>query len=186
MTLKKDLGTSIHVYHRRDDRLAIDHRNRHHLPPLPRRSLFVCRNHSLRIQPLHVKDSPTTIPPQKPFLGNADSLLDCDRDERSSGTRQSCRSSTSDSTWTTNRVPLICFGAIQSLGMCVFFISTCKERDTDSLAAGLTLLSRRQSCSTLLGHLTQVSLTFSFLRLAFSGHEISIDSAIRCQHPPPL
>ena len=86
MDSKDDLGTSIYLYCRRVDRLAMDCCNRHHLPPLPRRSLFVCRNHSLCSQPLHFKDFPTTIPPQKPFLSSADSVLDCDHDERSSGT----------------------------------------------------------------------------------------------------
>jgi len=94
MTSKNDLGIFISVYHGRIDWLAIDSRNRHHLPPLPRRSLFVCRNHSLRRQSLDVKASPTKIPPQLPSLKRVDSLLDCDHDEGSSGTRQSCRSFT--------------------------------------------------------------------------------------------
>jgi len=86
MISKNDLGISISVYHRRVDCLAMDSRNRHHPPPLPRRSLFVCRIYSLRSHSLNVKDSATTIPLQPPSLSSADSLLDCDHDEQRSGT----------------------------------------------------------------------------------------------------
>jgi len=149
MTLKNDLGISISVYHRRIDCLAIDYRNRHHLPPLPRRSLFVCQIYSLCSHSLNVKNPATTIPLQPPSLISADSLLDFDHTERSSGTRQSCQSSTSHSTWTPNRDPLISFGAIRSFGMCMFFIFTYKEREPNFVAAGLTSSGLHKAHSSL-------------------------------------